>query len=156
MLSANQISVFFNRQYLFNGFISHSNFLHKDRHKWAQQALLISFLKNPLLGQTGHFGPKNGASSWLWIRSKDFFEILHNERCQELYLNYIVFFLFFNFRLGKMGHFGPKIVHPHNLRSTLKIFHEILHNERGQGLHRNYIIDFSLKKSFGENGPFWA
>ena len=27
----------------------------------------------------GHFGPENGTSSKLWIGSKNFFEILHNE-----------------------------------------------------------------------------
>ena len=35
--------------------------------------------KNSLLGQKGHFGPKNGAFSYFWIHSKDFFEILHKK-----------------------------------------------------------------------------
>ena len=41
MLSANQISVFFNRQYLINGLTFDSYFLHIDRY----DVLLMGFLK---------------------------------------------------------------------------------------------------------------
>ena len=37
----------------------------------------------------GHFRPKNGTCSLLWICSKDFFEILHNESGQEVHGTYI-------------------------------------------------------------------
>ena len=45
MLSANQISVFFNRQYLINGLTFDSYFLHVDRYGRLEQGLLICFLK---------------------------------------------------------------------------------------------------------------
>ena len=63
MLLVNQISVFFSCQYLINGFTSDSDILHVDIHERTQQDLLMAFLKKYLSGQTGHFGPKNGASS---------------------------------------------------------------------------------------------
>ena len=31
-----------------------------------------------------HFGPKNSTSLWLWIHSKNFYKILHNEKGQYL------------------------------------------------------------------------
>ena len=62
MLSTNQISVFFDRQYLVNGLTSDSTFLHVDRHEWMRLGLLIGFLEKLFLRQTGNFGPKNGAS----------------------------------------------------------------------------------------------
>ena len=66
------------------------------------------FWKNYLSGQTGHFGPKNGASSSRWICFKDFFEIFHNERGQEVHGNYINVFSEKNSHLGEMSHFTPK------------------------------------------------
>ena len=66
--------------YLINQLTSEVYFLHVDRHEWTQQGWLNSFLKkNSLLRQKGHFGPKNGAFSYFWIHSKDFFEILHKK-----------------------------------------------------------------------------
>ena len=44
--------------------------------------LVIFFKKNFCLGQVDHFEPKNDASSLLWIRCKNFFLILHNEKGQ--------------------------------------------------------------------------
>ena len=55
LLSANQISVFFNCQYLINGVTSDCDFLDRDRHEWSQQRLLIGFVKLFILGQRGHF-----------------------------------------------------------------------------------------------------
>ena len=49
------------------------------------------FSEKNLSGQTGHFGPKNGTSLYIWIHSKDF---LHNERGQEIHRNYIRGFSF--------------------------------------------------------------
>ena len=62
MLLTDQISVFFNRQYLANGLTSGSDFLHVE---WMNecQGLLMGFLKKYLSWQTGHFEPKNDASS---------------------------------------------------------------------------------------------
>ena len=65
--------------------------------------------KNYLLGQVGHFGPKNCTSSQLWICCKDFFEILLNERGQEVvHGNYIYCFSEKNSHSGQMGHFRFK------------------------------------------------
>ena len=68
----------------------------------------------------------------IWICRKVFFffEILHNERGQEVYGNYLNGFSEKNSHLWQMGILGSKMVH-HNSGSTPKIFFEILHNERG-------------------------
>ena len=47
------------------------------------------FLKKISSGQMRHFRPKNDVSSYLWISSNSFFEILHNEKGQEVRENYI-------------------------------------------------------------------
>ena len=44
-LSANEISVFFNRQYFTNRLISDFDFWHVDRHEWKKQGLLTGFVK---------------------------------------------------------------------------------------------------------------
>ena len=44
-LPANEISVFFNRQYFTNRWISDFDFWHIDRHEWKKQGSLTSFLK---------------------------------------------------------------------------------------------------------------
>ena len=119
-LSANEISVFFNRQYFTNRLISHFDFWHVDRHEWKEQGSLTYFMKKIIILANGpfyaqklhilitldllegsfwnfaqwkglvrwkryslifqkncfeqidHFGPKNGASSQLWIGCKNF------------------------------------------------------------------------------------
>ena len=48
MLSANQISVFFNCQHLINGLTFDSDFLHVDSHEWTLQGSLIGLLKKIL------------------------------------------------------------------------------------------------------------
>ena len=80
MLSANQISVFFDRQYLVNGLTSDPDFFHVDTHEWTGQGLLIF----------------RGKQGWKWcvlialdLLQGFFFEILHNERGQEVYGYYI-------------------------------------------------------------------
>ena len=45
-------------------------------------------MKKFLLGPIGCSGPKNGASSELWICSKDFISIFHNKTGQDLHENY--------------------------------------------------------------------
>lgn len=45
ILSADQISVFFNCQYLINRLTSDSEFLHIGRHEWMQQSFLMTFPK---------------------------------------------------------------------------------------------------------------
>ena len=44
-LSANEISVFFNRQYFTIRLISDFDFWHVDRHEWMKQGSLTGFLK---------------------------------------------------------------------------------------------------------------
>ena len=60
-LLANEISVFFNRQYIINRF----DFWHVDRHESKKQGSLTGFLKKKKVsfGEMGHFGSKNCASS---------------------------------------------------------------------------------------------
>ena len=67
MLLVNQISVFVNCQYLINELTSGPDFLHVDRHEWTQQGPKLARLHNP----------------------KEFFEILHNKRGQDVHENYI-------------------------------------------------------------------
>ena len=55
MLSANQISIFFNRQYPVHGLKSDSNFLHVDRHEWTRQSLLMVFLQKLSFRANGLF-----------------------------------------------------------------------------------------------------
>ena len=62
----------------------------------------------------GHFGPKNGMPSKLWIHSKDFFKILHNERDQEVHGTYINGFPEKILILVQMDYFGLKIAHCNN------------------------------------------
>ena len=52
----------------------------------------MAYSKKLLFGQMGHFdlGSRMSHSvSQLWVRCKDFFTILHNERGQERHGNYI-------------------------------------------------------------------
>ena len=62
-LSANEISVFFDRQYFLNGLISEFDFWNVNKHEWKEQGLLTGFLKKFLFGQKDHTGPKNYTSS---------------------------------------------------------------------------------------------
>ena len=64
--SANEISVFFNRQYFTNKLISDFDFWHVDRHEWKKQGSLAGFLM-PHPDNSGSTGEKN-------------FKIWHNER----------------------------------------------------------------------------
>ena len=72
----------------------------------------------------GYFGHKNSTCSKPWIHSKDFFEILHNEKGEEEYGTY-----FNGFpekkkksQSGQMDYFDLKMTCSHNSGSTLKIF----------------------------------
>ena len=62
-LSANEISVFFNRQYFGNRLTSDFGFWHVDRHERKKQGSLTDFLKKFSFREMGHFGPQNCASS---------------------------------------------------------------------------------------------
>ena len=66
-LKVNEISVFFNRQYFTNKLICDFDFWQVARHKRKEQDSLTGFPKKLSIGQMGHFGPKNCASSLLWI-----------------------------------------------------------------------------------------
>ena len=78
MLLVNQISVFVNCQYLINELTSDFDLLHLDRHEWTQQGFLIGFLKK-----------NNFRGKRTILDLKDFFEVLPNERSQELHGIYI-------------------------------------------------------------------
>ena len=86
MLSANQISVFFNRRYPVNGLKSDPDFLHVDRHEWTRQGLVMVFQKKFFQGKWAILDLK-------MARSHNFgstLKILHNETGQEvhgIYLN---------------------------------------------------------------------
>ena len=56
---------------------------------WYTDIILMAFPKKIWFGVNGPFRTQNGASSQLWIRRKDCFTILHNERGQERHGNYI-------------------------------------------------------------------
>ena len=83
-LPANEISIFFNRQYFTNRLMSHFDFWHVDRHEWKEQGSLRGFLKKFSSGQMSHFMPKNCTALSLWICWKVSFEILHNKKCQQV------------------------------------------------------------------------
>ena len=54
------------------------------------KTFVILFYKTKLYcfpEKMGHFGLENDASLGLWIHSKFFFEIFHNERGQEVHEN---------------------------------------------------------------------
>ena len=73
-----------------------------------------------------------------------FFEVLHNEKGQEVYGTYIYGFSGKNSHLGQVDHFGWKITRLHNFASTLRIFFKFCITE-GVGVHENYINGFSGK-----------
>ena len=75
LLSANEISVFFNCQCFTNRLISDFDFWHVDRHEWKELGSLTGFLKKFSFEQMGHCMPKNCTSSSFWIHWKDFFEV---------------------------------------------------------------------------------
>ena len=56
--SANEISIFFNRQYFINRWISDFDLWNVDRHEYKEQDLLTGFLKKLLFGEMGLLGPK--------------------------------------------------------------------------------------------------
>ena len=94
----------------------------------------------------GHFCCKNGASSQLWIHCETFFQILHNERGQQVDENDFNNIFQKNFVWGKWTILGPKMAHPHNSRSFVRYF-KILLNERGWWIHENCISCF-LRRNF--------
>ena len=58
-LLADEISVFFNRQYFINRLMSDFDFWYVDRHEWKKQGLLTGFYeKNSHLGKWTISGPK--------------------------------------------------------------------------------------------------
>ena len=58
-----------------------------------------------------------------WIRCKNFFKILHNERCQYVDESNINNFFQKEKKFGaNEAILGPKIAHPHNSGSALRIF----------------------------------
>ena len=58
-LSAIEISVFFNRQYFINRWISDFDFWHVDRHEWKKQgSWQVFWKKNYHLGKWAILGPK--------------------------------------------------------------------------------------------------
>ena len=60
------------------------DFLHVDRHEWTQQGPKMARLHNP----------------------KEFFEILHNKRGQDVHENYVNGFSKKKIHFGQMDHFG--------------------------------------------------
>ena len=63
LLSANEISVFFNCQCFTNRLISDFDFWHVHRLEWKEQFSLTGFLKKFSFGQMGHCMSKNFTSS---------------------------------------------------------------------------------------------
>ena len=57
-LPANDISVFFNRQYFINRFIFDFDFWYVDRHGSKEQCFITDFLKKFSFGQMGRLDPK--------------------------------------------------------------------------------------------------
>ena len=103
MHSANQMSIFFNCQYLVNGLISDADFLLVDRHEWTQQALLMGFLKKNCFGanslkiaHTHNFG----SAPRIFLK----FCSMRRQDEHGIYINGF----WKNSHMGQMGHFGPK------------------------------------------------
>ena len=71
-LSANEVPVFLNCQYLIIRLISAFDFWNVDKYERKEQGLVTGFLKKLLFRKIDHFGHQNGASSYLWIGSKNF------------------------------------------------------------------------------------
>ena len=63
LVSAIEVSVFFNCQNFINRLISDYDFWNVDWHERKEQVALTDFLKKFFFGQMSHFGPKNGTSS---------------------------------------------------------------------------------------------
>ena len=66
------------------------------------EIILMTFPNKILFGANGPFRTQNGASSQLWIRCKDCFTILRNERSQERHGNNINAFSEKNLILGNL------------------------------------------------------
>ena len=88
-LLANEISVFFNRQYFTNRLISDFDFWHVDWHEWKKQGSLTRFLKKILIWANGPFWAQK-------LRILITLDLLE-EFFQKIF-----------FRLGQMDFFGPK------------------------------------------------
>ena len=117
-----------------------------NRANWQMKAILMVFTKNFLLGANDSFWPQR----WhMPITSKNFFEILHNERSYQVHRNYVNgFFPKKNPVWGKWTIQDPKC--PHNSGSIVRIvlkFCTMKGAKRGMGI----LLMVFLKKIL-----FWA
>lgn len=85
------------------------------------------------------------------VCSKDFFEILYNEYCQEVHGDYINGVSEKSVNWGQMGHFGWKMATCHNSGSGPRIFLKFFLMKGGKReVHEYDIHGFSDKKYY-----FW-
>ena len=103
------------------------------------------FSKKIMFGANGSFKTQNGASSQLWIRCKDCFTMLHNERGKERHGNYINGFSKKNW-FGAVWSFWPKNVRSHNLGSTSGIFKKFCIMKGAKRYMKQSGRDFSGKR----------
>ena len=104
------------------------------------KAILMVFTKNFLLGANDSFWPQR----WhMPITSKNFFEILHNERSYLVHRNYVNGFFPKKILFGANGLFRTQM--SSQLWIHCQDCFKILHNERGQERYGNFINGFSEK-----------
>ena len=106
LLSTNEISMFFNRQYFINRLISDFDFWHVDRHEWKEQQVLLTCFLEKLSGSA----------------LTNFLKILLNEKGQKIDESNINGFYLKNFLQGKWTISGRKMAYTHNSGSVLRSF----------------------------------
>ena len=119
MLLENQISVFFNHQYLSNVFTSDSGFLYVDRHEWTWLGLLMGFLKNIYFRAI--LGLKMTCRHNFGSTLRIFLKLCTIKRSQEVHGNYINGFSEKIVTWSKWAIPGLTVAHSHNFGSTLRI-----------------------------------
>ena len=132
-------------------------FLHVDRHEWTQQCLLIAFPKKVLLwGKHVILGLQMARSQNFGSGVRIVFEILPNERDQEIHEN---FFNGFSEKIliwGKWVILGPKMACPYNPGFTLRLFLKFCIMEGTKRWMKITLTVFPKKKIFWAKGSLWT
>ena len=110
------------------------------------EVILIAYQKISCLGQMGHLGPRMlHPASQFWIRRKDCFTILHNERGQERHEYYIIVFFERNLVILEQNWYGVRLT-----LNLLSGFLLILHNKRDGEVQESFISCLVRKN------PIWS
>ena len=93
-----------------------------ERGQQADENDFKKFPKKGCLGQVDHFEPKNGPSSELCIRCKNFSKFYTMKRVNRYMKVVIMACTKKKFVQDKWAILGPKMAHPHNSGSAVRIF----------------------------------